>query len=103
MYNEEIINKLILFIQSKDGIANKDMLTEQTKIIFNLTKDRSVYYCSDFAVRFCKATTKNFSNTVLSLSALQKYDDKPFIVCLEWQELDNRLRRLHTVFFLQQI
>jgi len=44
MYNEEIINKLILFIQSKDGIANKDMLTEQTKIIFNLTKDRSVYY-----------------------------------------------------------
>lgn len=101
MYNKEIINKLILFIQSKDGIANKDMLTEQTKIIFNLTKDRSVYYCSDFAVRFCKATTKNFSNTVLSLSALQKYDDKPFIVCIVTSQKNYML--LSNTTFLRKI
>ena len=41
-----------------------------------------MFYCEWFAIRFCTATSKNFSNTVLALSALHKYDDIPFIVCL---------------------
>lgn len=49
---------------------------------FSLTKDRSVFYCRDFSVRFCTANNRSFSNTVLSLSALQKYDRLPFVVCL---------------------
>ena len=97
MYNEEVINQLILFIQSKNGIANKQLLTEETKTLFNLTRDRSVCYCSDFAVRFCKAATKNFSNTVLSLSALQKYDDRPFIVCIVTAQ-ENHLLLSNTTF-----
>jgi hypothetical protein len=49
---------------------------------FQLTRDRSVFYCPDFAIRFSAASTLNFSNTVLSLSKLQKYDDRPFVVCV---------------------
>ena len=33
-------------------------------------------------MRFCKSKNKSFSNTVLSLSTLQKYDKKPFIICI---------------------
>jgi hypothetical protein len=49
---------------------------------FRLIKDRSVFFCDNFAVRFCTAKSRSFSNTVLSLSALRKYDKIPFIVCL---------------------
>jgi hypothetical protein len=45
-------------------------------------KTRSVYYCSDFAIRLSSSAGRNFANTVLSLSNLRKYDDRPFIVCL---------------------
>lgn len=41
-----------------------------------------MFYCDWFAIRFCKAATRNFSNTVLALSALHRYDHVPFIVCL---------------------
>ena len=49
---------------------------------FACVKDRSVFYTREFAIRFCKANSATLSNTVLSLSALQKYDDIPFIVCI---------------------
>jgi len=50
--------------------------------VLHLTKDRSVYYCDDFALRFNSSATRSFGNTVLSLSNLRKYDGRPFIVCL---------------------
>ena len=43
---------------------------------------RQVYYCADFAIRFSSSKNESFSNTVLSLSNLQKVDDRPFIACL---------------------
>ena len=49
---------------------------------FSPAQRRSVFSSEDFAVRFCEATTGSFSNTVLSLSALKQYDDKPFVVCV---------------------
>ena len=49
---------------------------------FHLIKDRSVYYCADYAFRFSSSGGRNFGNAVASLSRLQKYDDRPFIVCL---------------------
>jgi len=45
-------------------------------------KLRSVFSCPDFAFRFSEANKGSFSNVVLSLSALRKYDDKPFVVCV---------------------
>lgn len=82
MYNREKIKSLILFITQLNGIADKISLARKVQEQFSLTKDRSVFYCDDFAIRFCTSKTKSFSNTVLSLSALQKYDKVPFIVCL---------------------
>ena len=84
MYNREAVSSLIQFIESKDGMANKLTLAAVVQNEFGLTRDRSVYYSQYFAIRFCqsKKSSASFSNTVLALSVLQKYDEKPFIVCL---------------------
>lgn len=82
MYNREIIDSLVEFVFRRDGIADKATLAIQVQRAFNLVKDRSVYYGNWFAIRFCKATTSSFSNTVISLSALHRYDDLPFLVCV---------------------
>ena len=82
MYNREEIDSLVEFVSSRDGIADKTILATQVQKQFNLVKDRSVFYGEWFAIRFCKAASVNFSNTVLSLSALHRYDSMPFFVCL---------------------
>ena len=82
MYNRDAINRLVAYIQSLDGIGDKEKLSSMVKKEFSLVQDRKVFSSHDFAIRFSKAKSKRMSNTVLSLSALQKYDDKPFIVCV---------------------
>lgn len=82
MYNREMIERLIAFVSSKDGVTDKSGLSFSVQQAFNLIKERSVFYCEWFAVRFCTSASRNFSNTVLALSALHKYDTIPFIVCL---------------------
>ena len=82
MYNAAKINELIQLIEKNNGIADKGKLADLIQNKFSLTQDRKVYYCNDFAIRFSKSEKKRMSNTVLSLSALQKYDSKPFIVCI---------------------
>jgi len=49
---------------------------------FNPNKARSVLVGDGFALRFSEARTGSFSNTVLSLSALQAYDARPFVVVI---------------------
>ena len=82
MYNREIIDCLVKFISDRDGVSDKASLATQVQERFKLVKDRSVYYGEWFAIRFCRAASSSFSNTVLSLSALHKYDNMPFFVCL---------------------
>ena len=74
--------ELAAFITTHDGINDKANLSRLVLTRFQLIKDRSVYYNDDFAIRFSSANTTSFSNTVLSLSSLRKYDHQPFIVCL---------------------
>lgn len=74
--------KLIDFIKRLDGQAGKARLQELVQKEFSLTKDRSVFYTDAFAIRFSSSKSTSFSNTVISLSNLQKYDDFPFVVCL---------------------
>jgi hypothetical protein len=76
------INTLIEFIKDKDGKVNKSQLANLVQREFKLVHDRSVYSSDYFAIRFSESRSSSFSNTVISLSALQKYDDMPFIVCL---------------------
>ena len=76
------ITQLIEFVKEKDGINDKAKLATLVADRFSLTKDRSVYYNDSFAIRFSQAMTTSFSNTVLALSNLQKYDSRPFFVCV---------------------
>lgn len=91
------LNRFIEFIKSHDGIGNKAKLTALAIDNFNLTKDRSAYYCNSFAVRFSQSTSNGFSNTILSLSKLQKYDNIPFLVCLV-TETENKIFLSNTTF-----
>ena len=81
-YNYSFISLLTEDEKLANGSHSKDEVIKEINNRFNLTKDRSVYYCEDFAVRICSSKSHSFSNTVLSLSALHKFDDRPFIVCL---------------------
>lgn len=97
MYNSWKIQQLANFIAQNDGIADKKLLASKVQDVFCLTRDKSVFYCNDFAVRFCTAKSSSFSNTVLSLSALQKYDRMPFIICLVTPD-KNYLMMANTTF-----
>lgn len=76
------LHQLLQFISNHHGINDKDELTNLIVEKFGLTRDRKVFYCEDFAIRFSKSSGPSFSNTVLSLSNLKKVDNIPFIVCL---------------------
>ena len=76
------LKQLLEVIESHSGINDKSELAAIISTRFGLTKDRSIFYCEDFAMRFSSAAAKSFSNTVLSLSNLKKIDHLPFVVCL---------------------
>ena len=78
----EAVRDLISFLAQYDGVQDKAHLASVVAATFRLTKDRSVLHCREYAVRFSSSATRSFGNTVLSLSNLQKYDDRPVIVCL---------------------
>jgi len=76
------LQEFVQFVQGRDGINDKAALAATVVKRFELIKDRSVYYCGDFAVRFSASDSQCFANTVLSLSNLRKFDSLPFVVCL---------------------
>lgn len=95
------LTKLLDLIVANNGINNKSRLSRIVSEAYQLTKDRSVYYCSDFAIRFSSSAGRNFGNTVLSLSNLRKYDDRPFIVCLVTSSINYCL--IANTIFLKKI
>ncbi len=81
----ESFSELISFLKSYSDChrgCSKSEISKATAEHFSLKRARSVYYCPDFTLRFSSASRSSFSNVVLSLSALQKYDRIPFIVCV---------------------
>jgi hypothetical protein len=74
--------KFAAFLCSGAAPHSKASLAQAAAKNFQLIRDRSVFHCRDFAVRFSSAAGPSFSNTVLSLSNLKKYDGRPFFVCL---------------------
>lgn len=96
-----MLENLVKFIESHKTVNDKIRLATLVKEEFALTKDRSVFYNSQFAIRFSKANSANFANTVLGLSALQKFDDRPFIVCLVLK--DENVLLLANSTFLKKI
>ena len=79
---KNLIEHLLDYLKQNDGINDKARLAKLVSERFDLIKDRSVYYCQNFAIRFSSGSSQNFSNTILSLSNLHKFDDRPFIICL---------------------
>lgn len=79
------LGALVAFLEdyscNHSGCSKAD-LTQATAEHFDLTRERSVYARPEFAIRFSTASGISFSNVVLSLSALHKYDHTPFIVCI---------------------
>lgn len=85
------IKEFIKYVGTEMPQNNKLLAQLSTQTRFSLKKDRSVYHCEEFAVRFCYSKDGSFSNVVLSLSALQKYDYKPFFVVLINGNKENKL------------
>ena len=91
-----MLSNIISFLKT-NVTGNKANLITRVRSNFALTKDRSVYYCNNFAIRFCSSPSGSFSNTVLSLSNVQKFDNIPFIVCLV-TSVENKLFLANTTF-----
>ena len=62
--------------------CSKDEIAKATESHFNLVRDGPVFHRAKFAIRFSTARGNSFSNVVLSLSTLHRYDHTPFIVCV---------------------
>lgn len=100
MYNDILIEKLVNFIHSNNGIADKNKLSTLVKQEFDLVQDSKVFYCDDFAIRFGwngKNNNKKISNTVIGLSKIKNYDDRPLIFCIVTNS-ENHLLLINSTF-----
>lgn len=87
----QIITNFVEYVKTGMPKHNKEAAQQETQRIFRMTKDGKVYYTNHFAVRFCYSKNDSFSNTVLALSKLQKFDHIPFFVVLIKGDQDNAL------------
>ncbi len=76
------ISEFLLFIDSHKNVNSKEALIKECVETFDLIQDRKVFHSNYFAVRFSYSKNGSFSNTILSLSVLEKYDSIPFFVVL---------------------
>lgn len=92
--------KFVDYIINQAPTNNKKVVEDDVCEQFNLIKDRKVYHNEYFAVRFSysKSNSDSFSNTVLSLSALEKYDKIPFFVVLVRRQSNNLIFLSNTTF-----
>jgi len=94
-----MLKTIVALIRKHDGINDKNALAKLVGKKFSCTKDRAIYYTDSFAIRFLQTKVEghSVSNTVLSLSTLQKYDNKPIIVCISAKR-ENILLLANTTF-----
>jgi len=99
-----ICKEFVRYIVSTAPKHNKQNVENAVCQKYSLIKDRKVFHNEYFAVRFSysKSSSDSFSNTVLSLSALEKYDTIPFFVVLVRQNSDN-LMLLSNSTFLKRV
>src|SRR5438874_1894274 len=74
--------KFIKDYKAENRSAGKATIQDAFHRRFRPTKLRSVYIGDGYAIRFSEARTGAFSNTVLSLSALQLHDARPFVIAV---------------------
>lgn len=86
-----IVYKFVEYTRGEMPKHNKQAAEREAQRVFNMTQDGKVFYTNHFAVRFCYSKNASFSNTVLALSKLQKFDHIPFFVVLIRRDEDNKL------------
>lgn len=75
----------------KNNFSTKEIAIKKTLENFNLIKDGKIYHNDFFATRFCFSKNGNFSNTILALSKLQKYDKIPILIVLIVANGENKI------------
>jgi hypothetical protein len=99
----ELTTAIEFIRQYKDAYAtaNKAEVQFAYTTRFKPFRARSVFVGYGYAMRFCEAGAGSFSNTVLSLSALQTHDPRPFVVVVVRKRTVNFL--LANATFLKKI
>lgn len=92
------VENFINYITNEAPQHNKLALVADCANRFNFVKDRTVYHCDYFAVRFSSTKNKSFSNTILSLSHLEKYDHIPFFVVVSSKDNPNTIYLANSTF-----
>lgn len=75
----KIVFEFVEYVNEDMPKHNKEKAQQEAQQRFGMIKDSKVYYTEYFAVRFCYSKGGSFSNTVLALSKLQKFDNIPFL------------------------
>lgn len=93
------VHEFVQLIENNRGLNTKEEMIETVSKQFPLVKEgRTLYHTPFFAVVFCYSKNKSFSNVVLSLSKLKKYDHIPCFVVLVKRDLDNAIYMMNTTF-----
>lgn len=95
----KVVHDFVDLVESHKNVNTKEELIQIVKSNFELTNDgRALYHTQFFAVVFCYSKNNAFSNVVLSLSKLEKYDRIPCFVVLVKKDLDNVIYLINASF-----
>lgn len=95
----KIVHDFVKLIEKSKEINTKEEMIETVCNSFNMVRDgRALYHTDFFAVVFCYSKNNSFSNVVLSLSKLEKYDHIPCFVVLVKKDLNNVIYLINTTF-----
>jgi hypothetical protein len=95
----QIVHNFVELIEKNKKLNTKEELIKIVCYNFPIIKDgRAVYHTEFFAVVFCYSKNNSFSNVVLSLSKLEKYDHIPCFVVVVKKDLDNVIYMINTTF-----
>lgn len=95
----QLVHRFVELVEKNKEINTKEEMIEVVCQNFTMVKDgRALYHTDFFAVVFCYSKNKSFSNVVLSLSKLEKYDHIPCFVVLVKKDLDNVIYMINTTF-----
>ena len=94
-----LVHEFVELIEDNKSINTKEGMIKTVCSNFAMVKDgRAVYHTDFFAVVFCYSKNNSFSNVVLSLSKLKKYDRIPCFVVLIKKDLDNIIYLINSTF-----
>lgn len=95
----QIIKQFVQLVENNEELNTKEEMIEAVCKNFAMVKDgRALYHTDFFAVVFCYSKNNSFSNVVLSLSKLEKYDHIPCFVVLVKKGFDNCIYMINTTF-----